>query len=209
MSQTKLDAIRTHLQASADVKIRVAEVCAADVVRAADLIAACLEQGGKILLCGNGGSAADCQHMATEFVSRLTGDFERPGLPAISLVTDTSFLTAYSNDVDFEGVFARQVQVLGRPGDVLIAISTSGKSRNVIRAVEESRRVGMRVVTLSGEGGNLAQMSDVAICVPSVSTMHIQEAHLAIEHAMCYVVERMLCPGGAFAAAADKRRAGA
>ena len=106
---------------------------------AADVITEAFRSGGKLLLCGNGGSAADCQHMAAEFVSRLTKDFERPGLPAIALTTDTSFLTAYTNDCGFEGVFARQVQALGRPGDVLLGISTSGNSANVIQAVEVAR----------------------------------------------------------------------
>jgi D-sedoheptulose 7-phosphate isomerase len=193
--QTALDnqeTVRAHLRASAEVKNKVAETCAADIVRAAQLLAESIAAGGKILLCGNGGSAADCQHMAAEFVSRLTMDFVRPAIPAIALTTDTSFLTAFTNDVDFDGVFARQVEALGRPRDVLIGISTSGGSRNVIRAVERARAAGLSVVVLVGSGGALAEMADVAIRVPSRMTQHIQESHLAIEHIICHLVERQL-----------------
>jgi phosphoheptose isomerase len=187
--------VRAHLRASADVKTRAADTCAADVVKAVAVIAEALAGGGKILLCGNGGSAADCQHMAAEFVSRLSMDFVRPGIPAIALTTDTSFLTAYANDIDFDGVFARQVQALGRRGDVLIGISTSGRSRNVIRAVEQARMTGIHAVVLMGTAGALSEMADVAIKVPSQSTQHIQESHLAIEHIICHLVERRLFPG--------------
>jgi D-sedoheptulose 7-phosphate isomerase len=188
------DVVRAHLRASAAVKNETAERCASDISRAASAIAGAIGTGGKILLCGNGGSAADCQHMAAEFVSRLSADFERPGIAAIALTTDTSFLTAFTNDVDFEGVFARQVDTLGRPGDVLIGISTSGRSRNVIRAVESAKARNITVVVLTGSGGPLAEMADVAIRVPSQSTQHIQESHLAIEHVICYLVERRLFP---------------
>lgn len=181
-----------HLEESAEVKRRVAETCVDEIVAAAELIAATFRAGGKVLLCGNGGSAADCQHMAAEFVSRLTADFERPGLPAIALTTDTSFLTAFANDYDFEGVFERQVQTLGKPGDVLIGISTSGNSANVIRAVEAARAADMRTIVLTGSGGRLAGMANVSISVPSANTQHIQEAHLAIEHILCGLVERYL-----------------
>jgi D-sedoheptulose 7-phosphate isomerase len=130
--------------------------------------------------------------MAAEFVSRLTKDFERPGLPAIALTTDTSFLTAFANDSGFDGVFERQVQTLGRPGDLLIGISTSGNSPNVIRAVQCARTSGLRSVVLTGADGLVASMADVAISVPSTNTQHIQEAHVAIEHLICWLVERAL-----------------
>jgi D-sedoheptulose 7-phosphate isomerase len=156
------------------------------------MIVEAFKAGGALLICGNGGSAADAQHMAAELVNRLTTDFDRRALPALALTTDTSLLTAYANDVDFSGVFARQVQALGRPGDVLLGISTSGSSRNVVAAVDEARRGGLRVITLTGERGDLAGMGDVAIRVPAISTAHIQEAHLAIEHILCHVVERGL-----------------
>src|SRR5437762_4759676 len=125
MLTERRETVRAYLRESADTKRRSAEVCDEAIVAAADLVAQAFRSGGKVLLCGNGGSAADCQHVAAEFVSRLTRDFDRPGLPAIALTTDTSFITAYANDVGFEGVFARQVQALGQAGDVLVAISTS------------------------------------------------------------------------------------
>lgn len=181
-----------HLLKSAEVKRRVAEKSAGAMVAAARVIADAFRAGGKVLLCGNGGSAADCQHMAAELVNRLTKEFERPGLPAIALTTDTSFLTAFANDIGFEGVFARQVETLGRPGDVLIGISTSGSSTNVVLAVEAALAANMRTIVLTGSGGRLAEMGNVAISVPSTNTQHIQEAHLAIEHVVCDLVERDL-----------------
>jgi len=194
--QSELDHLaetaQTYLLESAELKRQVAEQCIDPILAAADLIADVFRSGGKVLLCGNGGSAADCQHMATEFVSRLSKEFERPGLPAIALTTDTSFLTAFTNDCGFEGVFARQVQALGRPGDALIGISTSGNSPNVIRAVEAARAANMRIVALTGNGGHLTEIADIAIAVPSDNTQHIQEAHLGIEHLLCYLIERHL-----------------
>ena len=130
--------------------------------------------------------------MAAEFVSRLTLNFERPGLPAIALTTDTSVLNAYANDFDFAGVFARQVQALGRAGDVLIVISTGGSAANVIAAVHQARALGLRTIALAAQKGELAGVVDVAIRVPSAMTAHIQEAHLAIEHTICHLVERLL-----------------
>src|SRR5438105_13433847 len=135
MSDQTIPTIVARLCESAAVMDAAARE-ASSIARAASIITDAFRAGGKLLLCGNGGSAADCQHVAAEFVSRLTRDFDRPGLPAIALTTDTSFLTAYTNDVGFDGVFARQVQALGKPGDVLLAISTSGTSANVLRAVE-------------------------------------------------------------------------
>lgn len=184
--------IQTHLTESAKVKRQVAEKCLDSIVAAARLIADTFRSAGKLLLCGNGGSAADCQHMVAELVSRLTVDFERPGLPAIALTTETSFLTAFSNDVGFDGVFERQVQALGRPGDTLIGISTSGNSKNVLRAVEAAQAMNMRAVGLTGTSGRLKEIVDVAISVPSDNIQIIQEAHLTIEHILCYLVERYL-----------------
>lgn len=184
--------VQAHLLESAEIKRKVADKCLDSILAAAQLIAETFRSGGKVLLCGNGGSAADCQHMAAEFVSRLKKDFERPGLPAIALTTDTSFLTAFANDCGFEGVFERQVQSLGKPGDVLIGISTSGNSANVVRAVEAACVANMRAVVLTGDSGRLAEIADVAISVPSGNTQYIQEAHLAIEHIICELVERQL-----------------
>jgi D-sedoheptulose 7-phosphate isomerase len=131
--------------------------------------------------------------MATEFVSRLRKEVERPGLPAIALTTDTSFLTAYANDYDYDGVFERQVETLGGAGDVLVGISTSGESRNVIRAVQAARSREMRVIVLTGAGGDaLASLADAAVCIPSTDTQHVQEAHLAVEHVLCDLVESWL-----------------
>lgn len=184
--------VSRELHESAAVQQKTAEQCGDSILAAADLIAAAFKKGGKLLLCGNGGSAADCQHMAAEFTSRLTADFARPALPAIALTTDTSFLTAFANDIEFDGIFARQVEALGRPGDVLLGISTSGGSKNVIRAVEQARAMQLATIVLSGSRGALREKVDVAICIPSESTQHIQEAHLAVEHIICYFVERAL-----------------
>jgi D-sedoheptulose 7-phosphate isomerase len=186
------DVVRAHLLEAAQVQRLAAEQCAPAILRAADLIAESFRRGGKLLLCGNGGSAADCQHLATEFTSRLSAEFVRPALPALALTTDTSFLTAYPNDYDFESVFARQVEALGKPGDVLLGISTSGGSKNVIRAVETARSRALKTIVLTGSRGPLRDLADVAVSVPSQSTQHIQETHLAVEHLLCHLVERAL-----------------
>ena len=188
----RLDTVQVHLQTSADTLRRTAEQCGSAIVVAAERIAQCFTSGGKLLLCGNGGSAADCQHLAAEFTCRLSKDFTRPGLPALALTTDTSFLTAYANDFDFDGIFARQVQVLGKPGDILIAISTSGSSPNVITAAEAARRQALGTIALTGESGRLRHLVDVAICIPGTDTQHVQEAHLAVEHLLCHLAERMV-----------------
>lgn len=213
--------IRAHLDESARVKraliggapaIGVAQTTSIDgaivsavpaIAAAARLIADTFQKGGKLLLCGNGGSAADCQHMAAEFVSKLrkTDALRRP-LPAVSLTTNTSFLTAFANDVAFEEIFSRQVEALGQPGDVLIGISTSGASPNVLRAVETAHARGLRTIGLGGSGGRLGSMVDVVVAVPSNAVAHIQEAHLAIEHAICDAVEEIIFYGGAEAVGA-------
>ncbi|MCL4370463.1 MAG: SIS domain-containing protein [Chloroflexi bacterium] len=189
----RVERVHAHLLESAEVKRQVARECEDSIVAAACLIADALRSGGKVLLCGNGGSAADCQHMAAELMSRLTIDFDRPGLPAVALTTDSSFLTAFANDCGFDGLFERQVQALGKPGDVLIAISTSGNSANVLRAMEAAGSLGMGSVALTGGGGHrLAGTATVAIRVPSQNTQYVQESHLAIEHIVCDLVERYL-----------------
>ncbi len=184
--------IETHLLQSADIKKQTAASCARSIAEAAEVIAGAFLSGGKLLLCGNGGSAADCQHMAAEFVSRFSKELNRRALPALALTTDTSFLTAFSNDCGFEGIFERQVEALGSAGDVLIGISTSGNSRNVIRAVEAARKKKIRTIALTGNGGRLTAMADAAIAVPSADTQYIQEAHLAVEHIVCELVESIL-----------------
>lgn len=163
----------------------------ADVARAGKLIADCLAAGGKLLVCGNGGSAADAQHIASE----LTGRFikERRPLAAISLTTDSSALTCIGNDYSFDEVFARQLRGLGRAGDVLVAISTSGNSPNVRRAAEDARAMGMQVVGLLGrDGGAIKDLSDVPIVVPNAVTARIQEAHILIIHTLCGLIEQEL-----------------
>lgn len=191
-ADSALERAQAHLLASAEVQRATAAGCLPSIVAAAAAIAAAFEAGGKLLLCGNGGSAAQCQHIAAELVGRLTRDVERRALPAIALTTDTALLTACGNDFGFETVFARQVEALQRPGDVLLAISTSGDSPNVVRAVEAARAAGLRTIALIGQGGRLAELAEVVIAVPSTSTQHIQEAHLAVGHVLCDLVERRL-----------------
>src|SRR5207245_1012587 len=140
------DRAQAYLRESADITMKVAALCLDSILATANLIAEAFKNGNKVLLCGNGGSAADCQHMAAEFVGVLRKEFPRAGLPAIALTTDTSFLTAYTNDCGFDNVFARQVETLGRAGDALIGISTSGNSPNVVRAVETARGAGIRTI---------------------------------------------------------------
>jgi D-sedoheptulose 7-phosphate isomerase len=181
--------IRERLQAGIALRAQLEGACSAPIIAAAERIVAAYRAGNKLLLCGNGGSAADCQHMATELVSQLRHDVKRDGLPAIALTTDTSYLTAFANDHGYEGVFARQVQALGRAGDVLLGISTSGNSKNVVAAFREAKPRGVVTVALTGSGGALAPLADLAIQVPSTDTQLVQEMHLAIEHLLCELVE--------------------
>jgi phosphoheptose isomerase len=181
--------IEAHLLQSAEIKRQTAASCAGSIARAAEVIAGAFLSSGKLLLCGNGGSAADCQHMAAEFVSRFSKDLDRRALPAIALTTDTSFLTGFSNDCGFERVFERQIEALGSAGDVLLGISTSGNSPNLIHAVEAAKKRNMRTIALTGNGGRLAAIAEVVIAVPSSDTQYIQEAHLAVEHIVCELVE--------------------
>ncbi len=186
--------IERQLRESAALQERVAREAPERILEACEMFIAAFRSGHKLLLCGNGGSAADCQHMATEFVSRFRPDRTRPGLPALALTTDTSFLTAYSNDASFDGVFERQLQAHGKAGDVLVAISTSGNSKNVVRAVRAARDLGVRTVGLLGEGGALTDLVDCAIVVPSRDTQRIQEALLCVEHILCDLTEAALFP---------------
>jgi len=164
--------------------------------KVAEVTLKALKRGNQILLCGNGGSAADAQHLAAEFVNRFL--FDRPALAAIALTTDTSILTAIGNDSDFSQVFARQLEALGRAGDVLYAISTSGNSANVIRAVEAAHKRGIETVAFTGgDGGGLAPICDLALIMPSRSTPRIQEAHMTLGHIICQIVEEELFPGKA------------
>lgn len=159
-----------------------------DIGKAAEIIIAALAQGKKILLCGNGGSAADAQHIAAEFVGRFQK--ERDALPAIALTADTSVITAIANDYGYERIFARQIQALGKQGDVFVAISTSGNSANVVLGAEAAREKGLRVVAFLGnDGGKLKDLADVALVVPAQETPRIQEVHILIGHIVCRLVE--------------------
>jgi D-sedoheptulose 7-phosphate isomerase len=165
--------------------------CNTLIEASAELLINTLQQSGKILLCGNGGSAADCQHIAAEFVVRY--EKKRRALAAIALTTDSSILTAHANDFDFDTVFSRQVEALGNDKDCLIAISTSGNSKNVLQAVIAARAIGMTVIVLTGgTGGALRDYATVTVCVPSTITARIQEAHILIGHYWCGVVEERL-----------------
>lgn len=185
------DVIERHLAESAATKRRLAEAQADAIAAAGQLVTEALRRGRKLLLAGNGGSAADAQHIAAEFVGRFRR--ERRSLPAIALTTDTSAITAIGNDYGFEQIFARQVLGLGEPGDVLVAISTSGNSPNILRAVEAAAGRGMRVIGLmGGEGGVLKGRCDVAIVVPSTVVAHIQESHITCLHAICELADATL-----------------
>jgi len=166
------------------------------IAAAGSAIVAAFARGGKVLLCGNGGSAADCQHIAAELTGRF-GRTERAALPAISLTTDTSALTAIANDYGYDRVFARQVEALARPGDVLLALSTSGRSPSVVAAARAARAAGARVIGLCGpQPGPLGEHCDQVLCVPGTSPERIQELHITVGHILCALVERALLPGG-------------
>ncbi len=192
VKQDEYNLITDHLHMSARVKQQTAEACSTSIIQAAHIISETFRKGNKILLCGNGGSAADCQHLASEFVNRLSRDMERRALPALALTTDTSFLTSFANDYCYEAIFSRQVQAFGIPGDTLIGISTSGNSSNVILAIQSAQAQNLHTIALIGSSGRLATLADVVIAVPSQNTQYIQEAHLAIEHILCELVERQL-----------------
>jgi D-sedoheptulose 7-phosphate isomerase len=185
--------ITAMVEESLAVKRAFFDRAAADVARAAQMIAESMRAGGKLLLFGNGGSAADAQHIAAELAFRMGR--ERDALPALALTTDTSLLTAISNDRSFDFVFARQLQALGRRGDVALAISTSGNSRNVIAAVEQARALEIRTIGLLGkDGGQLARLVELALIVPSDNTQRIQETHITIGHIICQLLEDELFP---------------
>ena len=187
----KLDS-RQIISTSADVKRAMLDACAKDIDIAANILTDAVKNGGKILWCGNGGSAADAQHMATELMGGLRVH-DRPAIASIALTTDSSFLTAWSNDTDFNTIFSRQLDGLGKAGDVLVAISTSGNSENIVQAVERAKAMDMAVIILTGQsGGKLRDKGDVVIRIPSDDTQRIQEGHLLAEHIMCEMVENAI-----------------
>jgi D-sedoheptulose 7-phosphate isomerase len=186
-----LDIVRKQLQQSLDTLTKVLHDNSVhqSVLEAATATADAMHNGRKLLVCGNGGSAADTQHVVAELVVRLTVD--RPALRAIALTTDSSIFTAIGNDYGFEHIFSRQVEALGQPGDVLLAISTSGNSPNCIRALERARALGLTTIAFTGNGGGkMAPLADINVIVPGTVTMNIQESQLALEHIFCMLVER-------------------
>lgn len=195
--QTFSERVGSHLNESAETKRRFLEAGGATVVEeAARICAQSLLAGGKLLFCGNGGSAADSQHLAAELVVRLSAACEREAMHAVALTTDTSVLTACANDYGYDRIFARQVEGVGRQGDVLLGISTSGGSANVVAAFEVARDRGMSTILFSaGDGGLLHALSQVAILVPAKLTSHIQETHIAVGHIMCEFIEQLVLEG--------------
>ncbi len=178
---------------SSKTKLKIKEQNLNDIEEAVSILTKSFRNGNKLLLCGNGGSAADSQHIATELVIRLSHDLQRPAIPAIALTTDTSNLTAGGNDIGFENVFARNVEALGNKGDILLAISTSGNSPNVIKAVDMAHKNEMKVIGfLGGTGGKLKSIVDLPIIIPSSNTQRIQEGHITIAHIICELVEKEL-----------------
>ena len=189
-----IEIIKKALSDSADLKMQVAELLPEKILKIAEALSSTIERGGKAMFCGNGGSAADSQHLAAEMVVRLTGQSNRRALPAMALTTDSSILTACSNDFGFETVFARQIEALANKGDILFAISTSGNSPNVILAVETARKKDIVTVGLLGSGGGkLAGITDHPLVIPSSDTQRIQEAHIAVGHIIISLVEKKLC----------------
>jgi D-sedoheptulose 7-phosphate isomerase len=187
MSDEWLSEVRSALEESARVKSELGNL-AEPIIRVCGMMVDCIKSGNKVMFCGNGGSAADSQHLACELVEKYS--MKRKALPAIALSTDTSILTAVPNDESFEEVFARQIEALGRPGDLLLALSTSGSSPNILRALKQAKTMGIRTVGLTGEGGDgMAEDSDILIKVPSNTVARIQECHITLGHIIVEVVE--------------------
>ncbi|MDR3575457.1 MAG: D-sedoheptulose 7-phosphate isomerase, partial [Anaerolineaceae bacterium] len=185
------DLVRKQLERSiATMQSVMADVNIAEaIVQAGRAIATAMKNGHKLMVAGNGGSAADAQHLVAEFVSRLTVD--RPAMRAVALTTDTSILTAIGNDYSYDDVFERQVEALGQRGDVFLGISSSGNSKNVVKAMELCKQLQIKTIGYIGNGGGkIASLCDISVIIPSNITMHIQESHLALEHILCMVVER-------------------
>jgi len=183
--------IRDSLQESSDTKLRILQMCSPDISKAVDIIIQAFNSKRKVLLCGNGGSAADAQHLATEFVIRLNPHIKRPGLPAIALTTDSSMLTAGANDLGYDNVFTRSIEALGNEGDVLIGISTSGNSDSVNNAFKKAREMKLTTIGFLGKGGGKSKnLVDLAIIVPSDDAQRIQEGHITMGHIIFQEVEQ-------------------
>lgn len=181
--------IEKMIAESIAVKQQIIDKCALEISNASDIIIQAILDGNKVLWCGNGGSAADAQHMAAELMGGLVSHDREP-IASIALTTDTSFITAWANDTDYSSIFSRQVEGLGKSGDVLIAISTSGNSVNIINAINIANKKDIKVIILTGKtGGAMANLGDVKICIPSSNTQRIQEGHLLVEHVLCELAE--------------------
>lgn len=181
--------IDSQIRASAELKRKMADTAVDSMLKAIESVIHALQSGGKVLLCGNGGSAADSQHIAAELVGRFKKD--RKGMPAIALSTDTSILTSVANDFGYEEVFRRQVEALGEKGDVLIGISTSGRSKNVVLAIQKAREMGIVTIALiGGATGPVSDAADITVSIPSTDTPRIQEGHITFGHILCDLVER-------------------
>lgn len=188
--------ILARLQEIVQIFPNFEDSCIKSIEKAAILVAEAFGSGSKILICGNGGSAADAQHLAAEFVSTFASDISRKALPAIALTVDSSIITAYSNDFSFIDVFARQIEAYGKPGDVLIVLSTSGKSKNCISACMKAAELGLKTISFTRTSGVIAKNSDVAIEIPSLNTQHIQEFHMISYHILVELVENLLFRNG-------------
>jgi D-sedoheptulose 7-phosphate isomerase len=195
MPNFHVERIGAVIEESIAVKKLLLNECSSLIQVCGDILIAALQQGGKLLFCGNGGSAADAQHLAAELVVRFRGSVNRAAIPAIALTVDPSIATAGGNDIGFENVFARCVEAYGRTGDALVAISTSGHSPNVLRACEQARKQGLNIVGLLGAGGGvILPLCDAAVVVPSTITARIQESHILIGHIWCEMIEEALFP---------------
>jgi len=186
------DVILSILEAGITAKRSCVAANVDNIIKAADMLAACMTAGGKVLLFGNGGSAADAQHLAAEFVNRF--QIERPPLAAIALTTDTSVLTSIGNDYHFDDIFSKQIRALGKREDLAWGLSTSGNSRNVIKAVKAARKIGMSTIGMTGRGGELAKSADLVFAVASDTTARVQETHITLGHILCELLERKLYP---------------
>ena len=181
--------IKNQILESAKIKKEMVNIGVESIEKAAELLIESIKAGGKILWCGNGGSAADAQHLATELMGGMS-DHDRMPIPSIALTTDSSFITAWSNDTDFDSIFSRQVQGLGEEGDVLVGISTSGNSENVINALKQAKYKNLKTIAFAGKtGGSLDGIADITIKVPSDNTQRIQESHIMIGQILCSLIE--------------------
>ena len=181
--------IKSQILESAKIKKEMVKIGVESIEKAAELLIESIKAGGKILWCGNGGSAADAQHLATELMGGMS-DHDRMPIPSIALTTDSSFITAWSNDTDFDSIFSRQVQGLGEEGDVLVGISTSGNSENIINALKQAKYKNLKTIAFAGKtGGSLDGIADITIKVPSDNTQRIQESHIMIGQILCSLIE--------------------